>query len=257
MASSQSDEVGALSSPVARNINATYENIEAECPECGNENIFNRMSDLQTRERIDGRDVVCQFPECGKTFKIMTDVINDAWDMMLFDCNELMRRKRYMNCIANVAQSYEVFLSTYLRVQLVYRPFERDITATVDRFNSLLDELYKVTKRHTFDCMHGLFQLCVVEGLSPKNLDDAELIINNLPESPNLLKKDRLKSLRDAELANTMLKLAAVDVNALRNRIVHKYAYRPTKEEAAAKLEEANQLLRWLKNYYKVHDRYF
>jgi hypothetical protein len=85
MASSQPDEVGALSPPVARNINATYENIEAECPECGNENIFNRMSDLRTRERIDERDVVCQFPECGKTFKIMADVINDAWDTMLFD----------------------------------------------------------------------------------------------------------------------------------------------------------------------------
>jgi hypothetical protein len=53
-----------------------------------------------------------------------------------------------------------------------------------------------------------------------------------------------------------MLKLAAVDVNVLRNRIVHKYAYRPTREEAVAKLEEAKHLLRWFRDYYKIHDKY-
>jgi hypothetical protein len=53
------------------------------------------------------------------------DSINPAHDMLLFDCHELIERKRYMQCVLTVAQAYEVFFNHFLHVQVLYRAFAR------------------------------------------------------------------------------------------------------------------------------------
>src|SRR5207248_2223257 len=88
-------------------IESTYENIYADCPHCGYQNIFNRASDLKTFEPIAGRDVACTNSDCRRPFRIVSDRINPAHQALLFDCADMLRRKQYMQCVLAVAQSYE------------------------------------------------------------------------------------------------------------------------------------------------------
>ena len=88
-----------------------YENIvvDMSCPMCNDEISFNRASDLQTFEPVAGANVSCY--RCSGEFWINGDSINERHNALLFDCNEHLFAKRYMNCILNVSQAYEMFLA--------------------------------------------------------------------------------------------------------------------------------------------------
>jgi hypothetical protein len=143
--------------PVARNIHTSYENFVAECPWCGKENIFNRASDLKTFEPIGGLNVVCQSTNCQKDFRIAGDSVNCSHEMLVFDCHELIDRKHYMNCILILAQAYEIFLSLYLRVELVYKPFAADTNKDIADLNRFLNTLQEKIKHYTFDDLRTIF----------------------------------------------------------------------------------------------------
>src|SRR4051812_215302 len=87
-------------------IESTYENIYADCPHCGHQNIFNRASDLKTFAPIAGQDVACANSDCRRPFRIVSDRINPAHEALLFDCGDTLRLKQYMQCVLAVAQSY-------------------------------------------------------------------------------------------------------------------------------------------------------
>ena len=103
-------------------IESNYENVFAKCPHCGDEITFNRVSDLKTTQLISGRDIDCLRIECKKPFRIVGDSINEAHDMILQGCGELLERKRYMECVTQTCQAYETFFNLHLYVELVYRP---------------------------------------------------------------------------------------------------------------------------------------
>ena len=107
--------------PYATEMKPSYENFVAVCPICDFRNIFSRVSDLKEREPIAFKQVACE--DCGKPFNINNDSINAAYEMLVYDCYDLMEEKHYSYCILNLAQAYEVFFSHYLRVELLYKPF--------------------------------------------------------------------------------------------------------------------------------------
>src|SRR5689334_15442248 len=111
--------------PTVRANDASYENLYANCPWCGRENIFNRVTDLKTRDPIAGRNVVCEHNDCGRTFRLTGDFANPPYEMMVFDCYELIRRKRYMYVVLNVAQAYEIFFNLFFQAELAFNPFQR------------------------------------------------------------------------------------------------------------------------------------
>lgn len=76
---------------------------------CNDEISFNRASDLQTFEPVGGANVSCY--RCSGEFWINGDSINERHNALLFDCNEHLFAKRYMNCILNVSQAYEMFFA--------------------------------------------------------------------------------------------------------------------------------------------------
>ena len=100
--------------PIAKNKRPSYENFVADCPLCGHECIFNRASDLHTFEPIGGLNVTCLNGLCAKTFRLVSDSVNERHEMLIYDCYELLERKHYMNCILSLAQAYEVFFSLFL-----------------------------------------------------------------------------------------------------------------------------------------------
>jgi hypothetical protein len=240
--------------PLASKKRTSYENFVAECPHCGRESIFNRASDLHTFEPIAGRDVSCLNVPCGKPFRIVGDSVNNRHEMLIYDCSELVERKHYMNCILSLAQAYEVFLSLFFRVELLYKPFGADPNLDLTEMNRLDEELQKKTKEHTFLRMRALFLRHMVTGRSPKNLSESAGVIAALPDRPGEPEDAAIKGLSDAKLVLLLMALKATKINTLRNRIVHKQAYRVTREEAESALRETRSILLPLSHRLQLYD---
>lgn len=229
--------------PIAdRSKNRTsYENFAAECPWCTKESIFNRASDLCTFKPIAGHNVSCLSADCGKPFRIVGDTVNNRHEMLIYDCYELIDRKHYMNCILSLAQAYEVFFSLYFRVELLYKPFALD--RKLADLNRLAEALRDKIKKHTFVPMRALFLNYMVTGHPPKNLVEARSVVEALPDHPGDPKDTAIESLGDANLVALLKALKETDIHILRNNIVHKEAYRPTREQVEAALKEARFIL--------------
>jgi hypothetical protein len=240
--------------PVARSKRPSYENFVAECPSCGRESVFNRASDLRTFEPIAGRDVSCQSADCGKPFRIVGDSVNSAHEMLVFDCYELLERKHYMNAVLSLAQAYEVFFSLFFRVELLYRPFGADPDKERADLDQLSEALHEKLKEHTFAPMRALFLQHMVSRPEPKGLAEAAALVAALPDHPGDPKDAAIDSIADAKVVPLLKALKATTIHSLRNRIVHKQAYRPTRQETEEALEEARSILFPLTSRLDLHD---
>lgn len=241
--------------PVAKDKCPGYENFVAICPWCNRESIFNRASDLCTFEPIDGRNVSCQNIDCSKSFRITGDLINNAHEMLILDCFELIERKHYMSCILNLTQAYEVFFSLYFRVELLYKPFAAGCSRNLAEMNLISEKLYNKIKDHAFARMRSLFLQHVLTRRPPKDLKQAEAVIAALPDCPGDPKDADIENLCDAKLVPLLKAIKATNnIHTLRNRIVHKQAYRPTRAEAETALQETRSILFPLTKHFRLCD---
>lgn len=240
--------------PIAKNKRTSYENFVAECPYCGDDNVFNRASDLHTFEPIAGLDVTCQSETCQRPFRIVGDSVNSAHEMLIFDCYELIENKHYMACILNLAQAYEVFFSLFFRVELLYKPFACDPNHQMSDLNQLLADLQQRVGQYSFSRMRALFLAFIVTGHSPKTLAKAAAIVSALPKHPLVPEDTAIESLSDAKLVSLLKTLKGTNINMLRNEVVHKRAYRPTRDQVDAALKETRSILFPLTSRLQLHD---
>jgi hypothetical protein len=229
--------------PIAHIKRASYENVMADCPWCGEESIFNRASDFRTFELVFGRDVLCLNIDCHKPFRIVSDSINPPDEMLIFDCYELVEHKHYMNCILSLTQAYEIFFSLFFRVELLYKPFWADPDRECDALNALAEKLHKKIKNHAFDSMRNLFLWYLMKRCSLMDLEQARCVIKELPKEPKALGDTDIETFGDAKLVPLLKALRETTIHKLRNRIVHKEAYRPTREEAVSAIEQTQAIL--------------
>ena len=231
----------------------TYENIIAVCPICGYRNIFNRVSDFQTTKPIGFMQVQCLNEQCGKLFNINGDRINPAFSMLIFDCYELLKNKHYSYCILNLSQSFEMFVSHYLHVELLYRPFWGEGKHDLERFNQLADELYSTIRPFTFDPLRWIFLNNVLQSQKLRSLDDSEKAIKNLPNLRKAPSDALLATVPNRQLRDLLRKLKKMKINELRNRVVHKYAYRPKREEVDSAIQETRAILLPLTSHLRIN----
>lgn len=239
--------------PIAEGRRTSYENFVAECPLCGHECIFNRASDLCTFEPIAGLDVSCLNEECGQPFRLVGDSVNERHEMLIYDCHELLERKHYMNCVLNLALAYGTFFSLFLRVELLYKPFAAD-PDQLDRLNLLSKKLENKIKGYTFHPMRALFLWQIIKQRSAATFDEAEEIIKAFPDYPKDPKDSEIEALSDTKLIPLLKALKDTTIHELRNRVVHKQAYRPTREEVEDSLKETRSILFLLTHRLRLHD---
>lgn len=110
-----------------------YETIKVGCDNCGAVGVYNRINDIGDAGPYAGLDIRCLV--CGKMFWIYGDIANSADDLFIYSADEYFRAKRYMLCVANVAQAWEIFFSTFAYSNYIYKPFfagtprDRDLEA--------------------------------------------------------------------------------------------------------------------------------
>ena len=239
--------------PYASNKQTNYENFIAECPWCNEENIFNRRDDLKTLEPISFRTVTCANESCKKEFKINNDSVNSSFEMFLFGCYELIKKKQYMHCALAIAQSYEVFFNLYLRVELLYKPFSYQQNRDISEINKVLKILNEKIERYSYCQMRSVFLNLLISNLEPKNLEKSKEIIDELnPCDPSSSEIESIKE--NKRIYKLIIKLKNSSVNKLRNSVVHKRAYRPSKNEIEESLKEARYILFGLNRHLKLYD---
>ena len=232
--------------PYATEMRSTHENFIARCPRCGFENIFNRASDLKGFRPIAFKIVTCLGTDCRQPFAINGDSIGPAFEMLVFDCYELLERKHYAYCVLILAQAFEAFFGQYLRVELLYRPFALEEDRDIKRFNHLAGRLHEKVKDLSYWDMRNLFFRCVLKRTHPKSLREAEAVIDardfglRRSRAPD---KGELQNVGNQPLSALLTELLSCQVHELRNRVVHKMAYRPTLDEVNAALEETRRIL--------------
>ncbi len=125
----------------------------------------------------------------------------------------------------------------------MYKPFAADPDKEIDQLNRLAEALERKVRDHAFGPMRSLFLRQLVAGSSPKNLAEAEAAIGALPDRPEEPAEAELESLPDKQLVALIKAVKGTKINTLRNQVVHKRAYRPTRGEAETALEESRSVL--------------
>lgn len=233
---------------------ADYENVTANCPFCGYRCIFNRASDLRTFEPIGGKNIRCLNKDCHKPFRIVGDTANERHQVLIYDCYKFLRHKQYMHCIVNLVTAYEMFFSLFLRVELLYKPFalERAGVRRLEDLNALARLLGKKINKETFHSMRCLFLNEVTYRQSVKDLSSARIRICslNVRDTSNC----KITAIDDQRLVPLLMELKSSNIGRVRNDVVHKQAYRPTREETEEYFEQAKSIVLTLTSLLDLHD---
>ncbi len=226
-----------------RIIESSYENVEVDCPHCRRRLRYNRVSDLGTCEPIAGAAVECLFPNCRKAFRVMGDTASARFKMLVFDCYPLLEEKRYAQCILNLCQAFECFFSLYLRVVLCFDPVRQGRFLDLDALNSDLEHLFKETSTWTFGPLRNTFAAIV--GAHGARIPVAEVprVFKDLARYKGRPLDESITSTADPRMRALLAQLRGTSLDRLRNQVVHKEAYRPSRVEAEKALESTRGLL--------------
>jgi hypothetical protein len=222
-----------------------YETITARCDGCGSLCTFNRVDDIgDPGPYYSGSYVGC--PECGRPFWVFGDAIEPAYELLILDAEQHMRAKHYMLCVTSLAQAWEMFFATFAYSHYVYRPFHHNARypGRTERFDGLSKQLGDAIWSFTFHPLRNVLVNTVVEGVRPRTLDESEVAIarikgDNFGQRPA---KARVDAFSDSSVRTVLLQLQELRIGELRNRVVHKYAYRPRRGE----IEECSDEIRVL-----------
>jgi hypothetical protein len=247
-----------MSYPYANQFDTNYENYNAVCPICSFRNIYNRASDLRTFEVIEFMTVKCF--DCNNFFNIAYDLINPVYEYLIFDCHELKVQKRYMYCILNLSQAIEVFLSYCIEVRLVLQPDKDRIILTAKGFDEISAQFQKAIKGCAFQDLKNILINLFLEDAFVSEISIRNFItkLEDRCSRDNPKKRERKdQEIRDhlaLDLANLFIKLKNLQVIPIRNRIVHKDAYRPTLAEVESCQREVEEVVRGLVKNLEIKD---
>ena len=239
----------------AKKTEPSYENFVAYCPYCEFRNVYNRVTDLKTTEAIHFRTVSCLNKQCTKSFNINGDLINPAFQMLIYDCDELKLQKHYSYCILNLAQSFEVFFSLYLQVKLLYKPLaiiEQTQHVSNERLNDLAKRLYDSIKKYSFIRLRNIFLNFIIENKISLTFDDTEKFISRLETLTKNPSNESIQRISDIDLSKLLQELKDSKVYELRNKVVHQAAYRPTLDEVDSAIKETGDILFLLAHHLKI-----
>lgn len=237
------------SPPFCDDAEFTFENVYVACPFCRHPNVFNRASDLPEQGFISGVEVKCLSAECKRPFRIGGDLVNPQHQLLLHDCDRLFREKRYTACVLYAAQSFEVFFSLYLRVELVFKPFGRQRETTqvrppISEANDLLKALHRVMRRLSYVRLRSVFLHRVLANQGIESLAEAKHVIESLPSLSDTCPTNPVISRHsDKRIAALLLDLKKATVHELRNKVAHQELLRPSRQQALNAVKKAGDVL--------------
>jgi len=219
-------------------IDADYERLTVPCHSCGHTNVLSRANDVGHTRFAIGEENTCE--SCGGPIRVTLETASPDYQLLQSEARGLRAEKRYMLAVAALAQSFEMFFALAIRVMLV-RHVANFGGADQNEVENLDDMLYKTTQRFTYTKMRNMFINLALRP-RPLSITEAAAFVHN---AENLAKEptdNAIRSAHDTELGEILLRLKRLQIGSLRNRVVHKHAYRPRLEELNESLDPARQL---------------
>jgi hypothetical protein len=231
-----------------------YENFIAECPycDCKNENIFNRVSDLKTTKPISSMEVKCL--KCKRKFRITSDLVSEKHQYLIYDCYELLKQKRYMYCVINLCIACEAFFLKGIEVKLLWEPWKQKLfQRDTEIFNHYSDKLYKKTHDYTYSKLLNVFFDLYLKNRSfhsQMSIDDYMNVIDCFAKIEP--KDEDMQKYHDPETRDLFMRLKKLKINEMRNKVAHKYAFRPTLQDAKKYHKEVESIIFSLQTRLKI-----
>ncbi|GAF78174.1 unnamed protein product [marine sediment metagenome] len=245
-----------MSIPLSQKTEKNYENFIARCPICDHRNIFNRCSDLKTFKPIDFKKVECF--NCHKSFGINGDDISPPYEYVYRECHKLIIEKHYINCIINLSQSIEMFLAYCIYDRLLWELFRKGIINSTDDVNLLIGGIDHKIKNYSFSSLRNIFFDIYLNRKSFNSKSDALAYIKNFHLLSKKLPSDNdICIYPDKNLITLFMNLKKTKINELRNKVIHKYGYRPSFQEVENVMEETERILFDLKKELKIKYIYY
>ena len=238
----------------------TYENIIATCPYCGQKTTFNRHDDFQSIAPITRREVQCEEASCQKSFVITGDFVpKSKFEYLLYDCIRLRENKQYMYCILHLVQACESFFSSYLYIELVYKPYTISHTLLQDiegdvRLTEISDRLYNLLVKQAYQHLQNIFINSIIQGINPTTFNETEKILNRFGSLVNMPGDKDIQGIQNQTLSLCLQRLKNSNIGRLRNQVVHQFAYRPSRKEVDSCFDEVTDILYQLDDVFDIHD---
>lgn len=239
---------------MAEIVEPNYETVSATCDHCQALCIFNRVDDFTDTMPISGRRVACW--QCSKDFWIKGDTINTPYQFLIDDARDHFRRKRYMPAIASLAQAWEVFFASCAVSTYVFRPFfaEASVDRDIDELNGLYQELFETIKSFTWFPLRNLVLNMLLTEPWPVTVAETRAQIKLLKSFGNAPSPKQIAAVAEGRRRETLEHLNELTIGTLRNRVVHKNAYRPTRAEVEPCLTSEISVLYRIKHRLGVGD---
>ena len=242
--------------PYAKDKDMNYENFIATCPHCGFQNIFNRVSDLETVEPIGFKQVICLNSSCKKQFNINGDLVSENYVYLIMDCYDLLKNKRYMYCILNLCQACEMFFVRAIEVKLIYQPFkDKVLQRDCDQLNDLCKKLHTKIKKYPFGSLQHVFFDLYLNDKVFQSLKSIEDYINTIDCRKNKTPQDAQIDLYPNINARELFKkMKLTNINEIRNDVVHKRGYRPNRVTVEKNIESIREIILGLRAIFRIKE---
>ncbi|KYN88966.1 hypothetical protein ATY36_20365 [Vibrio cidicii] len=231
-------------------IDSDYENYLVKCPFCLKELVFNRREDLLTFEPIVRKEVECLNTECKQSFRLKNDTVNLASELFLQEAERCFSQKKYMMAVVLSTQAIESFFSLFLKVQLTIKPFCDPLN--LDGSNHVLHKYTKVTKSFPYKKMSNTVVSYLYHYEKLSSVNEITCFIDSCKGN---VKKTNFPI--DSNIQSIIDLLNKEEISTLRNKVAHKMAYRPTREEADYAIDYAFEVICKLQNKFKVNSDKF
>lgn len=232
-----------------------YETVSAECAHCGALCVFNRIDDIGEPGPYAGRYVECF--ECREQFWISGDIINPAYQLLVFTARERFATKRYMQCVAILAQAWELFFSLFAYSNYLYRPYveSSELDDRDELFERLSSQLYDATRQFTFYPLRNVLINAILKRVHPPMLQESEAAISGIVDENFRVypKKADIERFPDEKRRNLLKQLQELKIARLRNEVVHQHAYRPRRGDVEECLTEEIEILYRAKSLLSVN----
>jgi hypothetical protein len=222
--------------------NPTHENFEAHCPYCDYLNVFNRATDLNDSDSIDGEVQQCRNPKCQRSFALTYDSIDPTFALLYYEAQTLLEHKRFGDAIVKLATSVEQFFTHSLFELLAWQRVAANESDyhVADAANRIAARLTQAIHKAAYQDLRNLFLHMLIAG-PITSIQDAERIIDQITiATPS---GTALATLADPDIQSAAHRLKMLSLHEVRNRIIHHTTYRPAEQEARALFQETEDVM--------------
>src|ERR1041385_1786483 len=219
-----------------------YEVVTISCHRCGHVNIYNKADDLDDRDDVAGIERPCQNPDCPEIIRFPMETANPAYELFLFDAGWYRRRKRHMQAVAMLAQAFEMYFALGVEVMLIHHPWNATGRTDQAAAEDVASRLFGKTKKFAYPKMCNLF-INLAARPRPSTFAEAEALLLRIETLASISEANRaIAAVADADIAALLTQLRDLPLPSLRNRVLHKRAYRPRAAEVDECLKPAHHL---------------